>query len=255
VLLTLWERARIATRRALAKGALGPITTSAYDIADDGARFSVRVVESLEAKERAARARPPGASPFTSPDPDLVIGEVSPAHLLLLNKFPVADDHMLLVTRSFEDQTSLLSRADFDALHACSAGQGAVAFYNAGEIAGASQKHKHIQLVRSSIPLEPQIKSGTLPFAHARADRPSDPNAAHARYLDLLKQIDATSGKAYNLVLTDAWMLAVPRSQDAFEGIAINGLGFIGSILAKSSGELDRIREVGPMAVLKSVVR
>lgn len=253
MLLTLWERARIATRRALAKGALGPILTTAHKIDDDGSRFTVRVVSSLDAKERAQRARPLAENPFLSPDPDLVIGDVPPSHALLLNKFPVVEDHLLLVTRAFEDQTSLLTRADFEALGACAHGHGALAFYNAGEIAGASQRHRHLQLVRAEVPLEGRIKRGDLPFAHAFADRPADPERAHAQYLDLLAKIDVRDGSPYNLLITDGWMFAVPRKRESFEGVSVNALAFAGLLLARTPAELERVREIGPMTILKSV--
>jgi ATP adenylyltransferase len=48
-------------------------------------------------------------------------------------------------------------------------------------------------------------------------------------------------------------MLLVPRSREHFEGISINALGCAGSFFVKNAGELARVREKGPMAVLRAV--
>jgi ATP adenylyltransferase len=48
-------------------------------------------------------------------------------------------------------------------------------------------------------------------------------------------------------------MLFVPRRRGSFESISVNGLGFAGALLAKDDEELARLREVGPMTVLREV--
>jgi ATP adenylyltransferase len=48
-------------------------------------------------------------------------------------------------------------------------------------------------------------------------------------------------------------MLFVPRRQGSFESISVNGLGFAGAFLAKDDEELERLRRVGPMTVLREV--
>jgi ATP adenylyltransferase len=58
---------------------------------------------------------------------------------------------------------------------------------------------------------------------------------------------------AYNLVATRDWMLFVARRQGSFGSISVNGLGFAGAFLAKDDEELARLREVGPMTVLREV--
>lgn len=256
---TLWRDVESAREHALAVGALGPIETEHHVLEECGARFVVRVVSSLAAKERAARARPSGDDPFLPYDRDLYVRDAGRDHVLLLNKFPVVDDHVLLVTRAFEPQDVPASREDFVALFGAMHGVEALAFYNAGAVAGASQAHKHLQLVPlpldegpGAVPLEAAIRAGALPFAHALDARPRDASDAHARYLALLDAL-GVSDRAHNLLMTPAWMLVVPRVHERFESISVNALGFAGSLLVRDRAQLERVREVGPLAVLRHV--
>jgi sulfate adenylyltransferase (ADP) / ATP adenylyltransferase len=47
--------------------------------------------------------------------------------------------------------------------------------------------------------------------------------------------------------------LLVPRSQEFFEGISINALGFAGALLVKDVAQLAVLRTVGPMTALQRV--
>lgn len=73
----------------------------------------------------------------------------------MLNKFAIVPEHFILVTRAFKQQTHLLGADDLAAAHACirayhdhSGGSGELfAFFNSGEHSGASQPHRHLQLL------------------------------------------------------------------------------------------------------------
>jgi sulfate adenylyltransferase (ADP) / ATP adenylyltransferase len=287
---TLWDEVRRATRRGLDSGSLWSIPTTAEVIEDGGVAFGIRVVDNLRRKGRArwqaatdAGGRPD--NPFLPHDEDLYVGHVGDTHVCLLNKFNVLDHHLLIVTAGFEDQRTLLTRADLGALWHCMAEVDGLGFYNGGVEAGASQPHKHLQL--APFPLVPGGRTGTpvdavledacttggigrspsLPFAHAAVrldDLPGDPGAAsHAlreRYLELLDQVDLAPDRTaplplqagpYNLLLTRRWMLAVPRAEEFFETLSLNALAFAGGLLVKDEVELARVREVGPMALLR----
>ncbi|MGF1641943.1 MAG: hypothetical protein ACFCUO_13435 [Rhodospirillales bacterium] len=275
---------------ALRTGALQPIATEQRRIDEGGVRFLVRMVSSLARKGReqaeparatAAPARP--VNPFLPPDPALLVAALSPTHLCVLNKFNVIGRHLLIVTRRFEDQETLLTAADFEALSTCMAEIDGLGFYNGGTAAGASQPHKHLQLVplpladdEAGAPIEPlltaagRLRSVTtvpgLPFRHAfvRLDEsPFDRPAAIARaYRALLaatgiEAVAAAEGmrpsRPYNLLLTRAWMLVVPRRCERFRGISVNALGFAGSLFVADRRQLRIIEDVGPMAVLRGV--
>jgi ATP adenylyltransferase len=116
---------------------------------DGDVRFVVRSVSSL-ARKRAAGALPKDTArqnPFAPPDAELVVGDITPTHFGVLNKYPVVDHHLLVVTHDFVDQAMLLDASDFAALAACLREVDGLGFYNGGREAGASQPHRHLQLV------------------------------------------------------------------------------------------------------------
>ncbi len=279
---TLLERTALARRR----GAIHSIPTTSEVIEQDRVAFQVRVVAALEEKADAKSAQP-ARNPFLPYDPDLFVADVSPTHVALLNKFNVVEHHLLIVTRSFEDQQTQLTQKDCEALLIALTEIDGLAFYNAGPVAGASQAHKHLQLIplpasttEPRLPIEPLLRfvqmngaTGTvpgLPFVHAYA--PMDPGWTDpqkisgasflATYLALLRaaglSVDAAAGShaptaPYNLLATRRWALLVPRSRECFEGISINALGFAGALLVKNEEQLETLRRHGPMTALKAV--
>jgi ATP adenylyltransferase len=279
------------TLAALACGALRPIETEQAEIYDGGVRFLVRVVASLarkaEDRERVRTGAP--ANPFLPPEPELTVGWPSETHVAVLNKFNVLERHLLIVTRAFEYQETLLTPQDFHALFVCMAQLPSLGFYNGGAQAGASQPHKHLQLVPlplapvgPAVPmapllaplLAPGLVAGEgvcpgLPFRHAfgRLSRPvgDDPclvREAHALYLRLLDALGMRGiqfegglrqSAPYNLLVADDWLLAVPRVAECFGSVSVNALGFAGSLFVKDRERLAEVRAAGPMAVLRAV--
>ncbi|WP_109480322.1 DUF4922 domain-containing protein [Paraburkholderia sp. C35] len=287
---TLWPAIERQTAHALQCGALQPIDTVQAVIESGGVRFVVRQVSSLtrkeqqreQARKREAQQRPV-ANPFLPYEPDLFVADISPTHLALLNKFNVIDHHLLIVTRDFRRQEALLDLADFTALMTCMAEFEGIGFYNGGPEAGASQPHKHLQIVPlplgntgPAVPIETLLAQCAtdgsvsrvpgLPFQHAfarlaaNADHPEAANTALACYRALL---DATGIGAveshgelcqtspYNLLVTRDWMLLVPRSAERVEGVSVNALGFAGSLFVRDAGHLALLEQLGPMNVLQ----
>ena len=149
----LWARVRARAKAARASGALHEVATEAEVVEGGGVAFVVRV---LAGRKPRGFGAPAAADPFDPPEPALTVGAVGPEHVAVLNKFAVIPHHLLLVTRRFEHQETLLTEADLEALRQClaaDAGAEALGFYNGGEAAGASQPHKHLQLV--PLPLGP----------------------------------------------------------------------------------------------------
>ncbi len=215
-------------------------------------------------KKEAASAKQEG-DPFAHPEPALFVGDLSPTHYALLNKYNVLDRHLLIVTRVDIDQDAPLDAADFDALAMCMADAPVLGFYNGGAVAGASQRHKHLQVVRlplapgaRAIPVESlmQEASATIPeltFRHAfvRADA-RDPQALLARYGEMRETL-ALGAEPYNLVVARDWMLTVPRSRASFGTIPVNSLAFAGALFVRDDEELRTVERLGPMAVLRGV--
>ncbi len=287
----LWERVRAATTRGLDTGALWSIPTTHEVIEDGGIPFLVRIVDNLRRKASArwraatdAGGRP--GNPFLPYDEDLYVTHVGDDHVCLLNKFNVLDHHLLVVTSAFEDQDTLLTEADFLAQWSCMAEVDGLGFYNGGVVAGASQRHKHLQLAPfplvpgggNQLPVDPAIveacrggdvvRCESLPFVHA-ATRIEDlgvgstatlARSLRERYLALLAAVDLEPDRTsrlphqpgpYNLLMTRRWMLVLPRAEEFFEGMSLNALAFAGGLLVKDEAELARVREVGPMALLR----
>lgn len=283
---TLWPAIVRQTAHALARGALRPIDTTQTTLDDGGIRFVVRQVSSLLHKPRAPDSPTPRpfVDPFLPHDPDLFVGDISATHFALLNKFNVIDHHLLIVTRAFEPQEALLDLDDFMAWFVGLTPFDGLGFYNGGRDAGASQPHKHLQIVPlplgdagQPIPITPLIERarfdgaiGTLPglgFRHAftRLD-PGSPATLAAQALERYRRLLDTVGvravdiggrphqsAPYNLLATREWMLVVPRSAEQSGGIAVNSLGFAGSLFVRDARHLDIMRRVGPMALLRRV--
>src|SRR5512135_268605 len=157
---TLSESLISATNHAISSGALFPIPTDYTFIEEVGIRFFVRVIASLSRKDEARQKQKQqinagkSVNPFLPPEKDLMVADISDTHLAILNKFSVVEHHLLIVARHFENQDMLLTLTDFEALWACMSEYDALGFYNGGREAGASQQHKHLQLV--PLPLAPE---------------------------------------------------------------------------------------------------
>lgn len=248
---SLWPAIRARHASALAAGALLPIESALEEIEQGGICFQVRVATGPAHKRAARAARPPGFDPFLPWDPALFVADVSDAYVCLLNKFPVLRHHALLTTRVFAEQEEPLGPRDFEALWACLAERDALGFYNSSAQAGASERHRHLQLVpplvagAATCPIDavlddarfdgPVGHAPALPFLHGFArlrDLADLPLAEAARSLAALYAEMARAfgcgepGRPCNLLLTRAWMLFVPRARERWEGISINALGF-----------------------------
>ena len=196
------------------------------------------------------------ADPFANPEPDLFVADLSSTHYALLNKYNVLDHALLVVTREDIDQDVPLDLADFEALAACMQDEPVLGFYNGGAASGASQRHKHLQVVRlpisptRDIPVEGNI--GRLGVRHAFMPVDVDGAALLAAYRELRESLGLTT-EPYNLLVAHGWMLLVPRIRPSFEGIPVNSLAFAGALFVRDDAELATVERLGPIAVLQGV--
>jgi sulfate adenylyltransferase (ADP) / ATP adenylyltransferase len=290
---TLWTSVKERTEQALQCGALLSIPTEFEFVEQNGVKFLVRVLSNLVRKDAAKQKQENQTAssskdfnPFLPYEEDLFVADISDTHVCILNKFNVVDYHLLIITRAFEEQESLLTLADFAAMWACLADFDGLVFYNSGKVAGASQRHKHLQIVPLPLappglktPIDPLLASvkfqdsiatvPELPFLHAFAL--TDPDwvkspltAAEAtleQYHNLLCAvgIDVFGGNKqsipYNLLATREWMLIVPRSQEHFASISVNSLGFAGTLLVRNNEQMQILKDIGPMTILSKVAK
>lgn len=268
---------------ALEAGTLQPIQTEQTLVRDDGFDFSVRWVSSLAQKDAArvdaVTRRTPDFNPFLPPEPSLTVTELGRGHLAVLNKYPVIERHLLIVTRQFEAQTAPLNIADFSALAQVMRAHGGLGFYNGGTTAGASQPHKHLQWVPSDRGLQYFLtglsptagevgENAALPWRHAGVrlnancwEYPAEYCGAqlHAAFARACTALDlpptADPMPAYNLLLTREGLMLVPRSCEKREDISVNALGFAGSLFVRRPEQIERLRAIGPLALLTSVAQ
>jgi sulfate adenylyltransferase (ADP) / ATP adenylyltransferase len=291
--LNLWQLTRDRTRSALACGSLQSIPTHYEWLESGGIKFLVRVVDNIQRRVDARREQTqkgPDFNPFLPYEPELFVCDLGPNHVCLLNKFNVVEHHLLVITRQFESQETLLTRSDFAALWSVLREIDGLAFYNGGALAGASQPHKHLQVVplpfvpddpqpHARLPIEPVIQSAlaeglaqvpSLPFVQAIAplhlDQTTDPETASAQlqtaYHQALQACDLAIGDgitatpasgAYNLLITRDWLFLVPRSRDGWDKIGVNSLGFAGALLVKNATQLAHLKAQPPLEILTQV--
>ncbi|GAM83746.1 hypothetical protein ANO11243_017360 [Dothideomycetidae sp. 11243] len=233
---------------------------------ETGLAFQLRYCPALAKKPTADKSK--GSSkpfdPFEAPTDDLLVAEVpvkNPSHILVLNKFPIIPQHFILATKQHKLQTHPLEPDDLIKTYAClqSWGEGSsdcrrlFAFFNSGDESGASQPHRHIQLVpveemardipqgqswsllidsilgsKESTPAGPFTIPG-LPFKHYALSLPTDPSAdtLMQTYVKLLQaafsvthDIDGLEkyipSQHYNLAMTVSGMAIARRVKDAY---------------------------------------
>lgn len=273
------------TQTALDSGALQSIDTRYEQITESGTPFLLRTLNTLQRKDEAAsrlkKAGDTRHNPFKPYDEALYVRDLGEHHVCLLNKFNVVDKHLLVVTREHESQQDKINKKDFNALAMVMQEVDGLAFYNGGKIAGASQPHKHLQLI--PMPMEPfaelpfsaaldQLKPGhpnrspALKFRHAGMQLPEgtfdDAERAAEVLLTIYNQLreeleiiddGIQTTVPYNLLITRKWMLMVPRSEEAFEGISFNSLAFVGALLVRSGEDGEKLKANGLMNTLVGV--
>lgn len=294
--LNLWQKICDRTQSALACGALESIPTHYEWVTDGEIQFLVRVVDNIRRKVEAGkeqRRKGPDFNPFLPYEEELFVSDLTPTHVAILNKFNVVDHHLLIITRHFESQETLLTWQDFEALWAVLQEIDGMAFFNGGRLAGSSQPHKHLQVIplpfipddptpHARLPIEPMILpalpvSGTatvpqFPFQHGVAALHLSPDHAPQRaitqlqtaYHDLLAmnglevgdgQTPIPASGAYNLLATRQWMFLVPRTQDGIDRIGVNSLGFAGALLVKDHHQLAHLKSMKPLQILTQVAQ
>ena len=267
---TLWARVCQRAQAALACGALEPIATEIHYLSCQGVTFLVRVLANLERKHQQTVQKPKDFNPFLPYEADLYVGDLSPTHVVLLNKYNAVDHHLLLITRAFEAQESPLTPEDFAVASVTLQAVDGLVFYNSGPLAGASQGHRHLQFVPfplsnsgPAFPLAPWLELGlasppyrplrltTLPFQHSFI--PLTPNPAapqlHQAYDQALQQLNLASAlvtRPYNLLMTRQWLLIIPRSQASYQGIEVNALGFAGALLVRNPQQWQQLTTTTP---------
>lgn len=261
------------SQRALARGALVPLATERVEQPGQGP-FVLRRL--LSATPKHLRSAGPKPNPFLPWDPDLEVERLADTHLVLLNKYPVQEGHLLLITQRWAPQAGWLDSGDWNALHQIDQDSPGLWFFNSCAAAGASQPHRHLQLLprgpeQLACPLQPWIEAqlaGEGPAwpwryrlsrrrAQGEADGAVELEQLYRQHLQELElgepQRDPAPRRPYNLLIGPEWVLTVERIQEHWAGFSINALGFAGYLLITQGSDLDWLQRHGPWELLQAV--
>ena len=273
----LLRKAMEVTVAATASGALVPLDTSlSHLVGERGCRFELRHL--LSATPKHLRASGPKPNPFLPWDQRLEVDRIGESHVVILNKYPVQTSHMLLITQDWQPQTGWLSMEDWRSLARIDATTTGLWFFNSGPDAGASQPHRHLQLLpraagericaredwfrrcaqnTTTSAEDPLLRSSRV----AAVSSPLTGEALQKLYLALADDLglghpttDDCPRGAYNLLLSRQWMAIVRRRREGIRGFSVNALGFAGSLLSTEASDRQWIQRSGPEALLQAVV-
>ncbi len=265
-----WSQAREVTAEALETGALVPLQTSKIQL-EGMAPFLLRRLEG--APPRHLTIQGPKPNPFLPWEPPLEVEQIATSHVLILNKYPVQPAHLLLITQQWQPQGGWLQDTDWKAVAHVAADTGGLWFFNSSPTAGASQPHRHLQLLprhagEASCPLAPLIQrqltepGDNWPWLYALSRRwdPLEGRDLPSLYRNHTARLalgdPAAPGDpqhAYNLLFDDQWFLTVRRVKEHCAGFSVNGLGFAGFLLCTAHSDLDWLRAHGPWSLLAEV--
>ena len=273
----LLRKATEVTVAATASGALVPLdTTLTHLMGDGGSRFELRHL--LSATPKHLRASGPKPNPFLPWDQRLEVDRIGDSHVVILNKYPVQTSHMLLITQDWQPQTGWLSMEDWQSLARIDATTTGLWFFNSGPDAGASQPHRHLQLLPRAAgericarddwfrrcaqnttmsAQDPLLRSSRV----AAISSTLTGETLQELYLALADDLglghpttDDCPRGAYNLLLSRQWMAIVRRRREGIRGFSVNALGFAGSLLSTEASDRQWIQRSGPEALLQAVV-
>ncbi len=269
-----WEKALEQSEISIDSGNLFPlrtidITKKYYDKKD----FIIRKLDTSKFKKDFKIG--PKINPFNPWDKPLEIGKIGKNHQLILNKYPVQIGHILLITNKWMPQNGWLDINDWKAIKTVNNDTSGLWFFNSGPLAGASQPHRHIQLLRRDIhenicPREKwflnfnKCKVSNKLFKNIIVrpfDFSSDINDIYRIYLELSMNIglgdpikDKIPKKPYNLLITNRWIAVIKRSNDKIFGFSINALGFAGYLLVTEKSDTRYLKLNGPEILLENFV-
>lgn len=287
-----WQKITLATEKAIQLGALHSIPNHHEIIEDNNIPFIVRIVNNLNRKDQAkkkqnqSQKKNPNFNPFLPYEKDLFVGDISDTHLAILNKYNVVDHHCLIITRAFESQNDILNYNDFYALWTILKQVKGLGFYNCGTLSGASQPHKHLQLIPefftdniNNIPINNfilqhqefnrKIIIDSLNYDHRivyflpdmlKKNTEEIAKITNEYYRQILRDlgIESINNQAshdYNLLITQQWIKVIPRIQEKYGSISINSLGFAGALLVRNEEQLKIIKQDKPLKILANVGR
>ncbi len=266
----LWRTALQQSQAARERGALVPLVTRVLP-PGAWAPFQLRQLDSPV--PRHLRSGGPRPNPFLPWERQLEVTRLGDSHAVILNKYPVQAGHLLLITQGWAPQSGWLRAADWQAVAHVDADTTGLWFFNSSGRAGASQPHRHLQLLprhrgAPNCPLEPALRAQLQgqappwPWRYRLSPRPEGGGPAdlamlyrrHALELGLGDPADGGEpSHPYNLLFTSSWFLTILRTREHAAGFSLNALGFAGYLLLTEQSDLPWLKEHGPWQLLRAV--
>ena len=270
-----WEKALDQTHLAINNNGLFPLNTTLvtkehYDKND----FVIKELDTSKFKKQNSYG--PKQNPFNPWDKILEIDKIGTNHQLILNKYPVQKGHILLITNTWRPQDGWLDINDWLAIKKVNNDTSGLWFFNSSPIAGASQPHRHFQLLRRaygevSCPREKwfldlkinnkrenKLKSNIVV---SKFNFSEDSSNIYSLYLELTKKVglgdpinDEKPKFPHNILITNNWIAIIKRKYDHLFGFSVNGLGFAGYILLTDKSNINYLKRYGPEKLLENFV-
>ncbi|WP_315857134.1 ATP adenylyltransferase [Synechococcus sp. ATX 2A4] len=258
------------SQAARERGALVPLVTKVLP-PGNWAPFQLRQLQTPV--PRHLRSGGPRPNPFLPWEQQLEVERLASSHAVILNKYPVQAGHLLLITQDWAPQSGWLGASDWQAVAHVDADTTGLWFFNSSGRAGASQPHRHLQLLprhrgEPNCPLEPalraqlQAEEPSWPWRYRLSRRPAgvesaDLAALYRRHALELGLGDPAAGgepsQPYNLLFTASWFLTILRSREHAAGFSLNALGFAGYLLLTERSDLAWLNRHGPWELLSAV--
>lgn len=235
-------------------------------VGDNCSPFQLRFCPAIVAKKNEVSVTHPNPkspskpiNPFLPFDRNLLVSDLNSEYALIFNKFCVVPEHLLIITKEFVHQAAPYSPRDFevvDEILIALKDKKPLAFYNSGPEAGASQEHRHFQVIPTEVsPIEDHIvavdqfdEPFSIPlyssFKHGCIRKNSSSYSSVKNwYFDAYEKLMAyckMQSTPYNLLWTEDWMLMVPRRKEFSDDGAnsLNAMAFAGYFLIMNEEHL-----------------
>ena len=269
-----WKKALEQTRLSIDDESLYPLKTDI--ITSDLYHKNDFIIRKLDtSKFNKKKIYGPKQNPFYPWEKILEIDKIGDHHQLILNKYPVQKGHILLITNNWKPQNGWLDINDWDAIKTVNNDTSGLWFFNSGPLAGASQPHRHIQLLRRDIreivcPRDKwflnfnkyKVNNKLFKNIIVRPFNFSDNiNDIYRIYVELSMDIglgnplkDKIPKKPYNLLITNRWIALIKRANDKIFGFSVNALGFAGYLLVTEKSDTRYLKLNGPEILLENFV-
>ena len=270
-----WEKALAQSEISISRGSLFPLDTSVINNkiykSDD---FLIKKLDTSKFKKNFVYG--PKLNPFNPWEKDLEIEKIGNNHQLILNKYPVQLGHILLITNDWKPQIGWLDIDDWLALKTVNNDTSGLWFFNSGPLSGASQPHRHLQLLRRSSqeiicprekwilgiiekPLKNKVYEKKIKVK--KFNLSNNAESLYKTYLEIANHIglgDPINNELplfpYNLLITNNWIAIIRRSKDYKLGFNINALGFAGYILITDNSNLLYLEKNGAEKLLENFI-